>query len=103
MIKKVYVILFLLLLVIPLASALDFKIDNFKTFDKDVGKYGKIEVWDTGQIGEDTKLTSSVLEFNTDECLINCEATMIPEYFIEGSLIDDIKRSLPLHFAWSWL
>ena len=91
--KNILLLCLLITLCFPTVSALDFTIDNYKTFDSKVGDYGKIETWDTGQIGEDKKLAEYVLEKNTDNCLINCEASGTAILYTEGKLFSDIDFS----------
>ena len=91
--KKIMLIFLMSILMLSMVNALDFtSIDNFQKVIP-FEKYGKVEVWDRGLfiIGEDTKLTSSVLNFNTDQCLVNCEAQPTITLYEEGSLIQDIR------------
>ena len=62
------------ILTISFVYALDFKNDNKKTFEKGDLKYGKIIIWDTGQIGGDKKVVEITLLENSDNCGITCYA-----------------------------
>jgi len=72
-----------------LVSALDFGIDNFKEF-KPNDNYGKISIWDRGQLGADTKLAEHVLDYNTDICYENCEARGTSTLYQDGRLFSDL-------------
>ena len=91
--KIFLMIMLILLLVLPMASAVDlFDFDNYDKFVPN-DKYGEIEVWDEGifLIGQDTKLSSSVLNYNSNTCLIDCNAQPTITLFEDGELIEDIR------------
>ena len=73
--KKLLSLVFCMLLLVGTVSALDFAIDNYKNIIND-GGYSKIEIWDEGQIGPDTKLATVELIDNTDYCINSCEANI---------------------------
>ena len=92
--KLLLSIFFVIFLVLPLASATDFTgLDNYKRFDKDIGKYGKIEIYDTEIFSQDSLLIENLLTFNTDQCLIDCKAELeFNDYDNpEGVLVQDIR------------
>lgn len=91
--KKLFAFIFVMIFMISVVSALDFAIDNYKVYDDKIGDYGKIIVWDIGQIADDKILTEIILEKNTDQCLINCEASGTAILHTDGKLFNDIKFS----------
>ena len=95
--KKVSLIVisvFLVVLLVGTVSALDWSgIDNYKVLEEK-GKYGKIEIWDTGQFFlfqlDDRKLAEYTLTDNTDQCLINCYAEGTATLYEDGKLFSDL-------------
>ena len=84
---KVVTLCFMLIVVAGSVSAFDF--DNVKTFDKDIGEYGTIEI--TNAFGYGDKLAEYTLIDNTDICIINCEASGIAKLYSSGYLFTDLK------------
>lgn len=72
---------------VPMTSAAEF--DNVKSFDKDFSNYGKITI--TNLFGLGSTLAEYTLDYNTDTCLINCEASGTATFYSEGQLFDDLK------------
>lgn len=89
--RKFFLVLFLAVIFIGNVSALDFAMDNFKTFNRNIGDYGRVTVWDGGQIGPDTKLGDYEVDTNTDFCLVNCNTKKKIHNYRDGSLVDDVK------------
>ena len=88
--KKLILIMLCMLLLVGTVSASDwFGFDNYVKYDESIGDYGKIEVWDKGLfiIGEDTKLSETILERN-DECLIDCVSTGTKTLYEETELFE---------------
>ena len=71
----------------PLASAFEF--DNVKSFDKDIGKYGKIGI--TNSFGFGDKLAEYILIDNTNQCLTNCYAEGTATLYSSGYLFTDLR------------
>lgn len=92
--KKLILFLLVGMFMISLVSAWDFSFDNFKTFDSKASKYGKITIWDRGQIGDDKKLTEITLLKNTDLCFVNCHAEGIMTLHNKGKLIENLRFDL---------
>jgi len=88
---KIMMLLMIMFISISMISALDFSIDNYKVYGDKIGDYGKISIWDTGQIAEDKILSEITLEKNTDQCLINCESSGTTILYIDGKLFSDMK------------
>jgi len=95
--KKVSLIIagiFLTLFLTGMVSALDFGLDNYKSFIKD-SKYGTIEIWDKGQIllfqPKDKKLVSHKLLENTHSCGIECYARGVSIFYTPGFLFDEMN------------
>lgn len=85
---KIIVVCMLILIAIPLISA-DLYFDNKKTFDKDVGEYGKIEIKDWYGL---LKLKDVELKENTEVCYdAECSAKKTITMYQDGKLIDDIR------------
>jgi len=78
--------LFLMIMLSVPVSAANF--DNVKSFDKDVGNYGKVTIKDWFGL---LKLAELELKENTDICLIECSAEKEIILHQKGSLIDEIK------------
>jgi len=93
--KKIYVMIFICILLVGTISALDFSWDNYKEFEA-TGKYGKISIFDRGQIGEDSKLADYELLENTDQCLIDCYAQGTAIMYYSGKLFNslDFKNTI---------
>lgn len=88
------IVAFLMILMgFPNISA-DFGVDNYQKFDGGVGDYGKINIYDRGLvpfvIEEDTLLAEYTLDYNTDQCLINCEARGTAILYTKGKLFSDM-------------
>lgn len=79
--------LILNLMAISLISA-QMGFDNTKSFDKNVGNYGRVTIKDWFGL---LNLTELELKKNTDVCLIECSAEKEIIMYQKGSLIDDIK------------
>jgi len=86
-------IMFISILCINLVSASDwFGYDNYKKFEKTgEQRYGTIKVYDKDTFSEDDLLSSTTLEYNTDACLINCEARGTTTFYEDSDLIDELK------------
>lgn len=67
-------------------AALDFSVDNYKVFDEEVGDYGKITLWDKGQLGDDKILAEYEITSHTSYCIENC--------YTEGTIIVNSKNNL---------
>ncbi len=81
-----------LIMCINLVSAGDwFGFDNYKKFEKGNLKYGKIDIYDRDTFTEDDLLSSTTLEYNTDACLINCEARGKTTFYEASNLISELK------------
>ena len=90
--KKIMLIIMLgILLVLPIISAAE--IDNWKSFDNEVGDYGKITIYNWNFIGKifDIKLIELELKENTPSCSTNCYAEKEITLYKEGVLIDDVR------------
>ena len=74
-----------------LVSALDFKFDNFKTFEKGNLKYGKAIIWDKGQIGNDKKLMEITVINNSDNCLTDCYAEGTGFLYEKNKIVDSFR------------
>ncbi len=94
--KKIILIFILGILLISFASA-SFWDFNKKSFDKDVGKYGKIKIKDWWGIGNLQEIT---LKENTDKCGNYCNATKEIIMYEDGSLIDDVRFSVLNRDEW---
>ena len=88
--NKIFALIFCMIFLVGTVSALDFSIDNYKVFE-DIGSYGRINVWDKGQIGADKKLIEYELLENTDQCLINCYAEGTAILHTNGKLFSDLN------------
>ncbi len=90
--KLIYLIMFSLLF-LPMVSAADwFQFDNYKSFNKDVGDYGKITIFDKNLFGEDNPLQEVLLVTNSEECYNNnCKATKQIIMHEQGILINEVK------------
>lgn len=86
----IIMVLGILLLTPILVSASE--IDNWKSFDKDVGNYGKITVYNWNIIGKifNIKLSELELKTNTDVCGSSCSAETEIVMHQDGVLIDDV-------------
>jgi len=84
--KKILLFLILGMFCINLVSSASF--DNIKSFDKDVGDYGKVEIKDWFGL---QKLTQLELKKNTDTCGTSCSAETEIVMYQRGSLIDDVR------------
>ena len=62
--------------------------DNVKSFDKNVGKYGKYEIKNWFGL---TKLADIELKTNTPNCFMDCEAEKEITLYEDGSLVDDVR------------
>jgi len=82
-------LLLCIIMLVGIVSA-DITWDNFKTFDDKTGKYGKIEIWDTGQIAPDKKLAEYILEYNTEYCF-DCYAIGTAKLYYDGQLFSDLN------------
>ncbi len=99
---KIMMLGILLVMSIPLISAADlFNFDNYKTFDENIGEYGKITIFDKSLFGEDTKLKEYVLEVNTDFCAFDCSMEMEIIMYEDGILIEE-NDYLRLNEDGSW-
>jgi len=89
--KKILILMLAICLVLPIISAAE--IDNWKSFDEDVGNYGKITIFNYNFIGKifDIKLIELELQENTAICSTNCYAEKEITLYEEGPLIDDIR------------
>lgn len=84
------IVLFLFLIVMLTSiqvSATEF--DNIKTFDKDVGEFGKITIENLFGFGD--TLATLILEKNSDICSFDCSAEIEIIIYQDGVLIDDVK------------
>lgn len=90
--NKKFVLIFMFFICINLVSS--FQFDNLKSFDKNVGEYGKIEIrnsvlgfewWQLDKIAE------LELKNNTDTCGSKCSAEKEIIMYQDGILIDDVK------------
>ena len=90
MIKKI-ILLFMVVLLVGAVSALDFGIDNYKVYDDKASDYGKITVWDTGQIAPSKELAEYTLLENTDVCFMDCEASGTAKLYYDGRLFSNLK------------
>ena len=88
--KKLFVLIFMMIFLAGTISALDFGIDNYKVFEK-TENYGRINIWDKGQIGADKKLIEYELIDNTDQCLIDCYAEGTATLYTKGKLFSDLN------------
>ncbi len=81
---------FIFLISINFTSAADF--DNWKSFDKDVGEYGKVTIYNWNIIGKifDIKLAELELKYNMDTPCSSCSSKIEIVMYKEGILIDDI-------------
>lgn len=78
------------MMVIPMSSALDFSIDNYKNYDKQpIQKYGDISIYDKGQLGEDTLLAKYSLIEN-DCSVVECYSKVKVYLGSSGSLISQV-------------
>jgi len=95
--KKILFVILLLTLFLPVISATnfgilgDFSFDNFKKFNNTNQKYGSIEIWDNGFFSSDTMLSKTTLVYNTDYCLLNCEAKGTTTLYYNLPLMDNLK------------
>lgn len=87
---KYFLILIALLLGITLISA-QMEFDNIKSFDKNVGEYGKVIIKDWFGLLD---LTELELKNNTNICGTECSADIEIIMHQKGRLIDDIKFML---------
>jgi len=85
--KLIVSILIIFVLFSSVVTAWDF--DNVKHFDKDNGKYGKISIINSFGLG--STLAEYELLTNTDQCLINCEATGTAKLYNSGTLFEDVN------------
>ena len=83
---KLIMMLVVVCLSISLISSLE--IDNTKSFDKEIGDYGKVTIKDWFGILD---LAELELKTNTDTCYVNCEAEKEIILHQEGSLVDDVR------------
>lgn len=89
--NKIYLIMIALLLVMPMASAMEW--DNIEEFDKSVGNYGKYEVynsWLIPNVLKGEKLVDIKLDENTGSCGINCHSDVTEYIYDKGKLYDGI-------------
>lgn len=80
------VILSVIVLSAPLASAFEF--DNVKSFDQNIGQYGKITIEDWFGLGD---LATLELKENSDICSDDCYAIKDIHLSKKGTLIDDVR------------
>ncbi len=100
--SKLIFSMIVLLLVLPMISGADwFNFDNYKEFDKDIGEYGRITIYDSSIFGEDKRLKEITLNKNSDVCSADCYAEKEIIMFEEGVLIEDV-RFLRLQKDNSW-
>jgi len=86
-IAMICIVLIVNLMAIPLIFGMDF--DNTKSFEKDVGDYGKviIENW----FGFGGIISELELEENTDTCAIDCYSETQIVMYKKGVLIDEVR------------
>lgn len=90
--KKIIFLLFCMIFLIGIVNAADtFGFDNYKRFDDKIGEYGKIEIWDKGDIiFDDRKLAEYEIILNKDS-VINVEAYGIVTIADKSKIFDDFK------------
>ena len=84
--KKILILLAMGILLLSCVNAYEF--DNVRSFDRNVGNYGKYEI--TNAFGLGKRIADLELKENTDVCYENCEAIKEVTIYNDGSLIDDI-------------
>jgi len=72
-------------------GTIEFNPENYKKFDKNIGRYGQISVWDNKFLGRDFELARHTLLDNSDECLINCFTEGKTTLYTKGKLFSGIK------------
>jgi len=72
-------------------GTIEFNPENYKKFDKNIGRYGQISVWDNKFLGRDFELARHTLLNNSDECLINCFTEGKTTLYTKGKLFSGIK------------
>ena len=90
--KKIYIMFIMAFFLIGIVSASS-EWDNKEKFDKNIGKYGKYEIynsWVLG-IGYGKKLMDLELTDNTRHCSENCVAMKDIYLDKSGSLVDEVK------------
>ena len=89
--KKLILIMLCMLLLVGTVSASDLVgFDNYIEFDESIGDYGKIEVWDYGEIFDSKKLAETILERN-DDCLIDCDSTGTKTIYETAKLFESFE------------
>lgn len=84
---KLFVLMFVFILLTGSVSALEW--DNVKSFDKSVGKYGKVDI--VNAFGFGNKIAEYTLTENTDQCLTNCYAQGTATFYNKGKLFSDLN------------
>jgi len=85
------------LITIPLISAIN--LDNSKSFDKNIGNYGKVKIKNLFGLG--ATIIELELKTNTDKCGESCSAETEIILYDDGVLIDNVKF-LTLQEDGSW-
>lgn len=93
---KFIILIFIFFLVLPIVSSLEF--DNVKSFDENIGKYGKITIKDWFGLLD---LIELILEENTNTCYNSCSAETKIIMHQKGALIDNV-RFMELQDDKSW-
>ena len=94
--KPLYLIIIVFCMLILMSNSVSaedlFEFDNYKSFDENIGKYGKISILDKSLFGEDSLLQEVELKTNTEICLSNnCKATKQIIMHEKGILISDVR------------
>lgn len=89
--KKQITLITLICMIILIVNVSAFEIDNVKSFDKDIGDYGKITIKNIFGLG--STLIELELKLNTEHCELGkyCSAEKEVKLHKEGSLVDDIR------------
>lgn len=87
---KIFLLIFVSILLVGTVSADLLAIDNYVQFDGTKGKYGTIDVWDGNIFTADKHLSTMILNENTDTCLIDCYAEGEATLYQSGELMDDL-------------
>ncbi len=89
--KKILLILVVGMFLINFVSAGDwFDFDNYKSYEKDVGEFGKVSIMDEGFFS-DHPLKSLELKTNSERCKEYCSATKEIIMYEDDVLIQDIR------------
>jgi len=87
--KSILVLLIGIFLVLNLSFVSATTFDNLKSFNKDIGNYGKVTIKDWFGLQD---LVELEVKENTDVCILNrCRAEIDITIYQKGSLVDDVR------------